>query len=218
VYKRQLYIVSSTLGFIAMISSIVCLEIAYHTHEEGSFIRSLGIEQLEFDQIVSLMYLKISLSDFLTLFSARCRGPFWQVPPGKLLCLAFFVAVGSSTLLSVYWPFGEGMSGQPWGGAAFVWVYCLVWFLVQDLGKVAVIKALEKWNVFGYNNINSHVEQHTEDYFIHSKHPKALAKRRMERHRLGGKKKMEASLPEPVPEEDENMQEGEAENGGVDRV
>ena len=40
----------------------------------------------------------------------------------------------------------------------------------------------------------------------------------MERHRLGGKKKMEASLPEPVPEEDENMQEGEAENGGVDRV
>jgi hypothetical protein len=51
---------------------------------------------------------QVSLSDFLTLFSARTRGPFWEVKPGKLLLAAFVVAVSASTILACTWPFGEG--------------------------------------------------------------------------------------------------------------
>jgi len=51
-----------------------------------------------------MMYLKISLSDFLTVFAARTRKPFFSRRPGNLLMLAACFAMGVSTLFSLYWP------------------------------------------------------------------------------------------------------------------
>ena len=31
----------------------------------------------------TIVYMKVSLSDFLTLFAARTRGPFWSMRPGN---------------------------------------------------------------------------------------------------------------------------------------
>ena len=49
----------------------------------------------------------ISLSDFLTVFAARTRKPFFSRMPGGLLFGAATVALGTSTLFSAYWPFPE---------------------------------------------------------------------------------------------------------------
>ena len=54
-----------------------------------------------------MMYMKISLSDFLTVFAARTRKPFFSRMPGGLLFGAATVALGTSTLFSAYWPFPE---------------------------------------------------------------------------------------------------------------
>eukprot|EP00611_Tribonema_gayanum_P032766 TRINITY_DN9910_c0_g5_i1.p3 TRINITY_DN9910_c0_g5~~TRINITY_DN9910_c0_g5_i1.p3 ORF type:complete len:159 (-),score=81.43 TRINITY_DN9910_c0_g5_i1:461-937(-) len=119
------------------------------------------------------MYLKISLSDFLTLFAARNRGPFWTVRPGKLLMAAFLLAVGISTTLACTWPLGEGASSIDSRTCALVWIYCLVWFLIQDLVKVGLYKLMFKYNILHINRQTSHVENYDESHFQDSRHPKA---------------------------------------------
>lgn len=50
-----------------------------------------------------MIYLKISLSDFLTLFSARTRIWFWERRPGYALGVACIAATSTSTLMSLFW-------------------------------------------------------------------------------------------------------------------
>ena len=45
----------------------------------------------------------MSISDFLTLFSARTRTWFWERRPGYALGVACIIATGSSTILSLFW-------------------------------------------------------------------------------------------------------------------
>lgn len=110
-------------------------------------------------KVVTMMYLKISL------FSARSRTWAFNKPPGKLLVAAFVVAVGLSTILAVTWPLGEGASKIDGQTAAFVWVYCLVWVVLQDTAKVSTIWLMERHNWFNYNHAvsNTHLcERYTE--------------------------------------------------------
>merc|ERR1719253_2442729 len=46
---------------------------------------------LPYEQVTTIMYLKISISDFLTLFAARTRGPFYSRAPSPPLVSAFVV-------------------------------------------------------------------------------------------------------------------------------
>ncbi|CAB1114827.1 unnamed protein product [Ectocarpus sp. CCAP 1310/34] len=108
-------------------------------------------------QVVTGMYLKISLSDSLSLYVARF--PTWfffAKAPGKRLIAAFVFAMGLSTILAVTWPLGDGASTIDARMAAVVWVYCLVWFLVQDAAKVAIIRLMERSNQFDMGHTTSH--------------------------------------------------------------
>ena len=58
-------------------------------------------------QLECLIYLKISLSDFLTVFSARTNGFFFTLRPGNLLMLAFCMATFCSNVFAATWPFGD---------------------------------------------------------------------------------------------------------------
>lgn len=122
---------------------------------------------LEIDQVQALIYLQLSLSGQLTVFSARTRGWFFSRAPGRPLVLAFFVAQLCSTILAVY-PLGElqpmlglacsGSNGvcQPgsytingWNGwkyAGFAWCYCLIVFIIQDVVKVIAYHVLDYQN------------------------------------------------------------------------
>ncbi len=60
-----------------------------------------------------LCIFKVSLSDFLTLFSCRTQeGFFWTVPPGKPLMVAVIISLGISTGLASAWPKGH-LDGLP---------------------------------------------------------------------------------------------------------
>merc|ERR1711920_1020571 len=79
--------------------------------------------------------LKVSLSDFMTIFSARTHGFFFTRAPSMALFVAFLFATAVSTILSHYWPFGD-MEGISWGMCGFIWAFCAVWFVVTDVIKV----------------------------------------------------------------------------------
>jgi H+-transporting ATPase len=74
-----LFLVSSVLAGVALFSSLILLYILLDSWNDGSFLKSMGLGDLTYGQVTTAMYLKVSISDFLTLFSARTHdGFFWS--------------------------------------------------------------------------------------------------------------------------------------------
>uniref|UniRef100_A0A7S1WBI6 Plasma membrane ATPase n=1 Tax=Alexandrium catenella TaxID=2925 RepID=A0A7S1WBI6_ALECA len=139
--------VAICLGAVACASSILMLYLCLFSHEGDSiFNRWFGAHDLTYLEIRCIIYLKVSISDFLTVFSARTQGPFFERRPGKLLFGAAVFATAVSTLLAHYWPFEE-MSGITWRWCGITWGYCVAWWLVQDLCKVLLVRALHTTKV-----------------------------------------------------------------------
>ena len=79
----MLFLVSTVLGAVSMGSSLLLVGLVMDSPNEGSLFQKWGLPAMEYGQIVTAIYLKVSLSDFLTLFSARANpGPFWSQRPG----------------------------------------------------------------------------------------------------------------------------------------
>jgi H+-transporting ATPase len=92
---------------------------------------------------------QVSLSDFLTVFAARTTGPFWSRKPAPILLGAFVVATTISTSLAMFWPFGTSstvtMESISPKHALHTWIFCIVWFLIQDFVKVFYLKAVDRY-------------------------------------------------------------------------
>jgi hypothetical protein len=103
----------------------------------------------------------VSISDFLTLFSARTGDNFfWTTAPAPILMGAGFIALTISTILACAWPSGDsdgvyamGLGRRkPYTLALYIWLYCIVWWFIQDACKVFAFYILKKYNIFGYND------------------------------------------------------------------
>ena len=138
-----LYIVSSAIGLTALASSLILLSYALSSSDPNSQWASLGLPQLTYGEIQCLMYLKISLSDYFSVFNSRTKGWLWTRAPSVVLVGAFILATAASTWLSVYWPFGNGMKGIEWSLAGYCWLYVMFWAIVQDAAKVATYAVLQ---------------------------------------------------------------------------
>jgi len=183
---RVLFAVSGVLGMVSMGSSLLLLWAALDSPNPGSLFQTLGLPtNMAYGQIVTMIYLKVSLSDFLTLFSARTNpGPFWSHRPGTLLFGAAMIALGLSTTLACVWPEATldsvailGLTRQgkdvivPEGVYAacgdlavdqpytlqfsdytlwplWVWIYCIVFWGIQDALKVSAYWFLLKYDIF----------------------------------------------------------------------
>jgi len=144
---KELWITSSCLGSIACMSSLVLLHITLN-------MQGFGYESLPFAQVVTIMFLKVAISDFLTLFSARtgtdlCIAfrPSWHV------VLAALIALGSSSVIALTWPFPSEPTESGGQSITFimcmlVWAYCIVVFVVQDVTKALLFKVLYKFGIF----------------------------------------------------------------------
>jgi H+-transporting ATPase len=64
----ELFTLSFTQGALAMCSSLTLLFNGLNSHQPGSLFQQFGLEPLTYSRIMMMMYLKISLSDFLTIF------------------------------------------------------------------------------------------------------------------------------------------------------
>jgi H+-transporting ATPase len=88
----------------------------------------------------TLMYLKLSVAGHLTIFLTRTRGPFWSIRPARILWIAVLGTQIIATLIAV---FGVFMAPLGWKWAGFVWVYALLWALVNDRVKLLAYKIFD---------------------------------------------------------------------------
>jgi H+-transporting ATPase len=154
-----LFGVSSVLGCVSCIGSLLLLHLMLDSWNPDGLFQKLGLEGLQYGQITTAIYLKISVSDFLTLFSARTgRRFFWEIKPAPILLAGATIALAISSLVSIFWPdsepdgiLTEGLQGNLslfW----FVWIYCVLFWLLQDLAKVLTYHWMYASN---FNNISS---------------------------------------------------------------
>jgi H+-transporting ATPase len=141
------------------------LHILLTSWEHGSFLRQLGIGGISYGKVTTAIYLKVSASDFLTLFSARAGGDwFWKVKPAPILLAGGLIALTASTLLAMFWPRSNpdkiltvGMVNEDpaasKGLVLFVWIWSLVWWFAVDAAKVGAHYLIYKYNIFGVNDV-----------------------------------------------------------------
>lgn len=138
----MLYLVASALGLAALFSSILLLHMGLSAVGSDDAMLAGMFGRLSFQHVQAMIYLKVSVSDFLTLFSSRTPRFFWGVFPNKMLAGAGVFALLTSTLLACTWPFRaspeEAMEPLPIGLALFVWAFCIFFFFIQDLVKVLI--------------------------------------------------------------------------------
>jgi H+-transporting ATPase len=156
-----LFLISSVLAAVALASSLLLLYLVLDSWNEGSALKSMGIGEISYGQITTIMYLKVSISDFLTLFSARTHdGFFWSSTPSPILLGAACFSLALSTALACFWPRGT-VDGQDVTGLAleapkefafYIWLYCIFWWFIQDLAKVLMYAWMEKYNILGIND------------------------------------------------------------------
>jgi H+-transporting ATPase len=150
-----LYLVSSVLAGVALISSLILLYLCLDSWNNG-FCGGLS-----YGQITTAIYLKVSISDFLTLFSARTGEDwFWTTAPAPILLGAGCLALTISTIIACTWPktYPDGVytmglgRRKPYELPVYIWLYCIAWWFVQDAAKVGTFYLLKKHNLFGYND------------------------------------------------------------------
>ena len=108
-----LFVVAIWIGMVACGSSLLLLDWALQSEDPNSPLRSLpgfiGLEKgLTYGQVVAMMYLKISLSDWWTIFAARTQGPFYSRAPSRIVFAAASFATIVSTFNSMVWVFQLG--------------------------------------------------------------------------------------------------------------
>ncbi len=117
------FTLATVLGVIGVIESFGLLYI-------GKQYLGLSKEILQ-----TLIYLKLSVAGHLTIFVTRTRRNFWTERPSNTLLFAVIATQAVATLIAVY---GLFMTPIGWEKAGLVWLYCLVWFLIEDGAKVLV--------------------------------------------------------------------------------
>jgi H+-transporting ATPase len=73
------------------------------SHKPSMFFDAFGINTFSYGEVLTIMYFKVSLSDYLTVFAARTHSWFWSRKPGKALAIAFVFATTVSTIFSAWW-------------------------------------------------------------------------------------------------------------------
>jgi hypothetical protein len=158
-------IVAIMLGMVACASSLFLLVGCLHFNQRHpsdtvKFMAARGKNYLTWYEVRTIIYLKVSISDFLTLFSARTRTWFWERYLGGPLLIAAIVALSISTIFALFWDsifdvnklgesaFMEGLQRSD-GAVVATWLYCILWWIIQDAAKVWTYWLLDMYTELG---------------------------------------------------------------------
>jgi len=90
--------------------------------------------------VQTLIFLKLLVAGHLTIYLTRNTGWFWEKPwPNWRLFVACEATQVLGTLAAV---FGWFVAPIGWDNALLAWAYALVWFLINNAGKVWVYRAI----------------------------------------------------------------------------
>lgn len=159
-----LFAISLILGCVACGSSLLLLWAALDSWNPDGLFAKFGLPGMTYGKITTMVYLKVSVSDFLTLFSARTHeGFFWSSRPSPILLCACLLALSISTILACVWPAGRTDHIRTEGLALkhgvntytlmplWIWIYCIVWWWIQDALKVLGYFIMHKYNILNIN-------------------------------------------------------------------
>jgi len=134
----RIFVVSTAMGLWLFASGLTLwLLVKYTAVFEVFNLKSLSDEELR-----GLMYLQVSVSGHMAIFSTRVvDGFFFQSRPSNWLIIMFFFAQGAATAIAVVGFYGYPLDGEadfrgcgPYWGAAG-WFWCIAWFIPLDLIK-----------------------------------------------------------------------------------
>ncbi len=103
----------------------------------GLFYLAERIFHLPAGVIQTFMFLKLAVAGHLTIFITRTRGPFWSIRPAPIL---LWSAIGTKLLATFAAVYGFLMAPVSWQWALLIWVYAILWFLVNDRIKLAAYR------------------------------------------------------------------------------
>jgi H+-transporting ATPase len=119
--------ISSILGCAGVASSFMLF----------FFLRKQGFDD---NLIQSLIFLKLIIAGHSTLYITRADSWFWKRPwPSPLLFGATFGTEIIGTLIAVY---GFFITPVGWEYALYIWLYAIIWFLINDIIKMGSYKIL----------------------------------------------------------------------------
>jgi H+-transporting ATPase len=145
---RVLFVIGTVLAGVACLSSLLLLKLSLESWQENSFYQIIGLGGISYGQITTSIFLKVAVSDFLTLFSARAgENWFWTSTPAPILIAAGSLALTMSTIVACIWPMSRpdgiptlGLERkEPYALPIFIWIYCLVWWIIQVIIIVVII-------------------------------------------------------------------------------
>lgn len=128
--RERTFAVSISLGALAVVQSFGLL--------------TLGMEVLHLDaaHLQTMMFLQLLVGGHLLLLLTRTKKAFWAPPfPAWPLLTA---VVGTQIFAVLMSGFGWLVPVLPWDLIGWVWVYNLVWMVVQDGVKLAVYRIIER--------------------------------------------------------------------------
>lgn len=141
---------SVLMGLVSMANNLWILVIGLLASSSTSWwTTTFFVVRVTYPQCLGMVYLAKSLAGFLSVFTSRTGVSFfWVSNPHWLLWMATIIANGLSIIFACTWPFSsdgskyyDRIDGISWQQCLFVIVWCLIWFLIQDLAKVIFLHA-----------------------------------------------------------------------------
>jgi len=154
--------VAIVLGGVACASSLLLLWLLLDSWNPHGLLYQLGMGDIDYDTIVCVMYLKISLTDCFTLISMRTRNrPFWSTCPHPFLAMAVCLSFVVNFTIAYYWPCrtpadtiafcGITTLRDPPTLVLALVLYLVVFLFIQDAFKVATYLLLQWLNIIHIN-------------------------------------------------------------------
>lgn len=135
-------VVSVVSGLAACFTSLALLGITLSTTKADTyFAQDVKGRALAYGEVQTCLFLKIVLTDALTVFSARTHKSFLERRPGGLVVTAFLTSLVLSCMLAANWPF-MALESISWAHILFVVIFSLGSFALQDAVKVTTYRVL----------------------------------------------------------------------------
>jgi len=179
-----LFCIAGVIMFVACGSSLLLLYWCLDANNPGSFLRQIGVvgsSGMVYGHIINIIFLKVAISDILSLFLCRTAQKFFfQKMPHPVLFSCVVIGCTLSTVISIWTPCSHGEATfnnatQKWNVtvapsnlenvpicglaydngsllAFYTWLYCLLCFVFQDILKVITFRALIYFNAWNINN------------------------------------------------------------------
>lgn len=126
---KKILTISTVLGVIGVIETFGVLIIAKEYF-------NMSVEQIQ-----TFIFLKLAIAGHLTLFVTRSKGAFYKKPyPAPVL---LWSAISTKILATIFvmFPFGL-ISSLGLKEVIFIWLYCLIWIVIEDRVKQFIYKRL----------------------------------------------------------------------------